>query len=131
MTLRTYRVIDTIENVVIEEFSHTELVRSPAHADFVRFDIVDITDLSDAQTNGVYHGRRRISRLDFMRLFSHAERIAIRTAAQQSAELEDFLDLLDKADQVHLDSAETIAGLAAMEQGGLLATGRADEVRNG
>lgn len=129
--MNTFRVIDTYTNTVVDEFILDRMLRSDAYSDTERFDVIDITALTEAQQNGVYHGRRRISKLEFMRLLTAAERKAIRGAGKANADLEDFLDLLDKADTVSLDSADTITGLTVLESAGLLAQGRAAEILNG
>lgn len=64
--------------------------------------------------------------------FTQAERMAIRTAAQQSAEVEDFLDMLDTAaaagKMVVANDPLLIAGLAALTGAGLLAAGRSAQI---
>lgn len=70
--------------------------------------------------------------LDFMRLFTQAERIAIRTLAKSNAAAEDFLDLLDKAAAtgtlVHSNDPDLLAALSAFETAGVIAEGRAAEI---
>lgn len=70
--------------------------------------------------------------LDFMRLFTQAERIAIRTLAKSDAAAEDFLDLLDKAAAtgtlVHSNDPDLLAALSAFEAAGVIAEGRAAEI---
>jgi hypothetical protein len=79
----------------------------------------------------VYGGRRLLSRLEFLRLFTVTERITMRTAAKQSPVMEDYLQLLDLALEISLDDPDTVAGVQMMEGAGLLATGRAAEVLRG
>ena len=70
--------------------------------------------------------------LDFMRLFTQTERIAIRTLAKSNTAAEDFLDLLDKAAAtgtlVHSNDPDLLAALSAFETAGALAEGRAAEI---
>lgn len=70
--------------------------------------------------------------LDFMRLFTQAERIAIRTLAKSNAAADDFLDLLDKAAAtgtlVHSNDPDLLAALSAFESAGVIAEGRAAEI---
>lgn len=68
------------------------------------------------------------SRVDFLRKFTPAERIAIRTAAKQVPELDDFMFLLEAAAEVHSDNPDVVAGLTLLTQVGLLAVGRAGEI---
>ena len=78
---------------------------------------------------------RNISGVSYLRRFTQAERIAIRAAAAQSAELDDYLKLLDatiaQGGLVNLNDTDAIAALAMIEQAGLIATGRAQEILNG
>jgi len=79
----------------------------------------------------MYDGRRELSRLEFMRMFTAPERIALRTIAESNPALADYLDLIDKAESISLDDADVVAGLTMLEAVGLLATGRAEEILNG
>lgn len=79
----------------------------------------------------VYGGLRQLSPLEFLRLFTPQERITIRQAAKVSPAVEDYLDLLDKAADVHLDNADVSSGLAMLEAAGLIGAGRAQEILNG
>lgn len=72
-----------------------------------------------------------LSRLEFLRRFTPAERKAIFQARKNSFDLDDFMYLLELADSVRLDNADVTAGLALLEAGGLLATGRAAEILAG
>jgi hypothetical protein len=83
----------------------------------------------------VYGGRRTISKLDFLRLFTQGERVAIMvfsagTGAPNVA-VRDYMYLLEQATEVNLDDAEISAGVGLLEAGGLLASGRAAEILNG
>lgn len=75
---------------------------------------------------------REISGVQYLRRFTQAERIAIRTAAAGSAVLDDYLKLLDatiaQGGIVNLDDPDTIAAVNLLEQANLLAPGRAAEV---
>lgn len=79
----------------------------------------------------VYGGQRLLSVRDFMRLFTPAERITIRQASASSAALGDFMDMMYAGDDVNLDSPETVAGVTMLEQAGIIAAGRAQEVLRG
>lgn len=79
----------------------------------------------------LYGGRRELSPLEFLRLLTAEERITIRQAAKVSPAVDDYLDLLDKAQTVNLDNVDVVGGLSMLEGGGLLAAGRAQEILNG
>lgn len=75
---------------------------------------------------------RNISGVQYMRRFTQEERIAIRNAAKVSAELDDYLRLLDttvaQRGDVDLNDPDVAAALNLLESYGLIAAGRAAEV---
>jgi len=71
------------------------------------------------------------TKLEYLRRFTQDERIAIRTAAKQVPQLEDYLALLELASEVRSDDPDIIAALTMLEGAGLLAAGRAQEILNG
>jgi hypothetical protein len=79
----------------------------------------------------VYGGRRVLTHLEFLRLFTTEERIAMRRASKLSEVLEDYLDLLKLAQEINLDDPDTVAGVQMMEAGELIGAGRAAEVLRG
>lgn len=83
----------------------------------------------------VYGGRRVLTQLEFLRLFSAEERIGIRLfAAQENAyayAVRDFMHLLELAQEVKLDDPETQQGVPQLEALGLIAAGRAVEILRG
>jgi fructose-1,6-bisphosphatase/inositol monophosphatase family enzyme len=75
---------------------------------------------------------RNVSGVQYLRRFTQSERIAIRSAASQSAELDDYLKLLDttiaQGGTVNLADADTVAAVILLEHAGLLAEGRSAEI---
>ena len=71
---------------------------------------------------------RAITKLEYLRLFTTDERVAIRAAAVQNAVLADYLALMELAQEINLDDPDTIAAVQMLEQSGLIAAGRAAEV---
>lgn len=70
-----------------------------------------------------------VSRVEFMRRFTDAERIAIRTSARGgNVIVEDALALLDGADRVHLDDADVGRFVRYLESIHLIADGRASVI---
>ena len=69
-----------------------------------------------------------LSPLDFLRRFTVQERVAIRAAAATDPIIADFLDLLNRATEVHIDSPDTVAGVNYLVSIGLLSAARATEV---
>lgn len=69
-----------------------------------------------------------LTKLAYLRRFTAAERIAIRAAAKQSAALEDYLGMLEVAEEIRLFDTDTVAAVGMLEQAGLIAPGRAAEI---
>lgn len=67
-----------------------------------------------------------LTRLEFARRLTLEERIAIRASADPV--VADIMHLVDLAQEIRLDDADTIAGVEYLERAGLLAPGRAREI---
>jgi len=73
-----------------------------------------------------------VSRVEFMRRFTDAERIAIRTSARGgNVIVEDAMDLLAGAERVHVDDPDVVRFVHYVESIGLIAPGRASAVLGG
>jgi len=72
--------------------------------------------------------KNSLTKFQFMSRFTSAERIAINTAATQSAELADWLDLFKLTEEMNLNDPQTIAGVQMLEAGGIIGVGRANEI---
>lgn len=72
-----------------------------------------------------------LTKLQFLRRFTQDERIAIREAAKLNAVMEDYLRMLDLAEDVFLDDPDTINAVTMMEQVGLIGFNRASEILSG
>lgn len=64
----------------------------------------------------------------FLERFTPEERVAIRTAAQSSVAIQDYLELVSVSDEIDLTYATTVAGVQELEAAGLIAAGRAAEI---
>jgi hypothetical protein len=64
----------------------------------------------------------------FLLKFTQPERTAIRAAAKQNAQLDDFLYLLENFSTVDKTNPVVVAGLSALTAVGLLAAGRQAEI---
>lgn len=71
------------------------------------------------------------TKLEYLRRFSQDERIAIRATAKVVPELEDYLQLLELAEEVRSDDPDIVGALQKLEDVGLIAAGRAQEILNG
>lgn len=71
-----------------------------------------------------------LSKYEFLKRFTSAERKAINAAAKVNADIEDFKTLLDAAQEVDCGNEDTVAGVNALEAAGILAAGRAAQILN-
>ena len=71
---------------------------------------------------------RSVTKLEYLRRFTGQERVTIRQAAKENPVLEDYLAMLEIAQEINLDDPDTIAAVNMLESVGLIATGRATEV---
>lgn len=72
-----------------------------------------------------------LNKIDFLRLFTQAERIAIRAAAKVNPVVEDYQAMLDAASVVRLSDPDIQAGIPALEAAGLIGPGRAAQILAG
>lgn len=86
-------------------------------------EVVEVVPVVDTPATG-----RTMTRLEFLRRFTGTERITLRTVAKQNPALEDYMALLDAAQDVNTGDADTIAGVQFLEAAGLLGAGRAAEI---
>lgn len=82
---------------------------------------------SVAETPPVQTGTT-LTKLAYLRRFTAEERISIRIAAKSNPVLEDYLALLELAEEIRTDDPDTVTAVRMLEAVGLLAVGRADEV---
>jgi hypothetical protein len=72
-----------------------------------------------------------LHKVDFLRLFTQAERIAIRQAAKSNPVVEDYQAILDAATIIRLSDPDIQEGIPELEDAGLLAPGRAAQILSG
>ena len=72
-----------------------------------------------------------LTKLEYLRRFTADERVAIRAAAAANPALEDYLQLMELAQDINTGDPDTIAAVTMLEQAGLIAAGRAQEILNG
>ena len=73
----------------------------------------------------------KLTKLEYLRRFTVEERVAIRGAATQNPVLADYLQLMELAQEINTGDADTVAAVTMLEQVGLIAAGRAQEILNG
>ena len=72
-----------------------------------------------------------LNKIDFLRLFTQAERIAIKEAAKTNAVVEDYQYMLDSATTVNLQDPDILMGIPALEAAGIIGPGRAAQILAG
>jgi hypothetical protein len=72
-----------------------------------------------------------LHKVDFLRLFTQAERIAIRQAAKVNPVVEDYQAMLDAATVIRLSDADIQEGIPELEDAGLIGPGRAAQILSG
>jgi len=68
------------------------------------------------------------STLEFLREFTRQERINIRAAAKQDPVVEDFMEMLEKADGVDSTDSDVTEGMQYLVDNGHLSSTRRDEI---
>lgn len=103
---------------------------APVPIEFVGFEFAthDHTAQAAPGATPAQPAGRVMTKLAYLRLFTQEERIAIRTAAASSAELTDYLELLNLADEVNTADTDTRTAVQMLEAVGLIASGRAAEI---
>lgn len=72
-----------------------------------------------------------LNKVDFLRLFTQAERIAIRAAAKVNPVVEDYQYMLDNAAVIRLSDPDIQVGVPLLEGAGLIGPGRAAQILAG
>jgi len=72
-----------------------------------------------------------LNKIDFLRLFTQAERIAIREAAADNPLISDYQHMLDAATVVRLSDPDIQTGVPLLELGGLIGMGRTAQILAG
>ena len=72
-----------------------------------------------------------LTKLQYLRRFTSDERVAIRQAAKTEPVLEDYLSMLELADEIDTADVDTVAAVNMLEQSGLLSAGRVSEILGG
>ncbi len=122
------------EYIVTRKSDGVEVLRySAVHAQEVNgFDLVDYDHAEwtpDAPI--VAPVNHTLTKLEYLRRFTVEERVAIRAAAAQNPVLADYLQLMELAQEINTGDADTVAAVTMLEQAGLIAAGRAQEILNG
>ncbi len=116
---------NALVGIVAEPLSVVEPLRIKGHSG----DMPDLTKMAyNPATLGFYPKGRLLTKLEYLRRFTGQERVMIRQAAKTEPVLEDYLALLELADNIPLDDPDTVAAVGMLEMVGLIASGRAAEI---
>ena len=118
----------------VEVYRYEHPVALPwAGMEFATHDHIDITPapVEPGLPVPIYNGRRILTHLEFLSLFSADERVAVRVAGEQNPYIFDFLELMKLSQEIDLDDPRTQVGLMTLEQMEVLGAGRAEEILNG
>lgn len=96
---------------------------------FSTHDHTEFVEVIDGVIQGTAH--RILTKLEYLRRFTTEERVNIRESAKTNPVLEDYLVMMELADEINTGDADTIAAVNMLEQVGLIGAGRASEVLNG
>jgi hypothetical protein len=77
-----------------------------------------------AASQATVQQNRTLTKLEYMSRFTDAELVGIYTTAKTNVAVEIWLEKFKLASEINLDDQATVAGLQAMESGGLLTAGR-------
>ena len=116
-----------VENRITGEVAYAYGADQPDH--FGTFPLEQYNHIRQKEVEAV-PVPRTITKLEYLRRFTTDERVTIRAAAAAAANpvLEDYLKLMELAQEINLDDTDTVAAVQMLEQSGLIAAGRADEV---
>lgn len=120
-----YDVIRKSDGMKVYEYQSDQPIEWSGMA-FAEFDHIERADQTAPQA-----GPSTMTKLEYLRRFTTEERVAIRAAATQNPVLADYLALMELAQEINTGDADTVAAVTMLEQAGLLAAGRANEVLNG
>lgn len=115
---------------VIQQRETGEVVHAytaDAPSEFVEYPFAQFNHILQ-KPETVAPAERTITKVAYLRRFTTDERVGIRTAAKTSAVLEDYLSMMELAEEINLDDPDTIAAVQMLESAGLIAPGRAAEV---
>lgn len=122
------------EYIITRKSDGAEMLRySAAQAQEVNgFDLVDYDHAEwTPEVQPPATANQTLTKLEYLRRFTPAERVAIRAAAAANPVLEDYLKLMELAQEINTGDPDTIAAVTMLEQAGLIAAGRAQEILNG
>ena len=126
----TYLVIRTSDGATVYRYSAPQPIEWLG-MEFATHDHVAEPEPTPNPPPTVYGGRRILSRIEFLRLLTVQERVAIRALAKTNPVADDFMALLEAAMEVDLNNTDVAMGLKYLTEQACLAVGRAEVIRGG
>ena len=125
--MTTYAVIRKFDLVEVYRYANPTAVEWSG-MEFATHDHIEVPDpVVEVPPGPVYEWERLV----FLRRFTAAERIGIRTARASDPILHDFFSLLEQAVTLHSNDPDTVAGMGYLVALGLLTPARRDAILGG
>lgn len=126
--MKTYIVTRKADGAEVYRYSHTE----PVEWDGMEFATHSHTEFAEPQTPPAGAPRWQVlDVIDYLKLITPAERIAIRDRARTDPVVEDIVDLQRNTDRIRSDDPDLLNALDYLTAIGILAAGRKQEILNG
>lgn len=125
--MKTYIVTNKASGAEVYRYSHTE----PVDWQGMEFATHDHTELVVPAPPPAPPGWQVLDVIDYLKLITPAERIAIRDRARTDPVVEDIVDLQRNTDRIRSDDPDFLNALDYLTAIGIFAPGRKREILNG
>lgn len=125
--MKTYIVTRKADGAEVYRYSHTE----PVEWVGMEFATHDHTEEAQPPAPPAAPGWEVLDVIDYLKLITPAERIAIRDRARTDPIVEDIVDLQRNTDRIRSDDPDLLNALDYLTAIGILAAGRKQEILNG
>lgn len=127
-----FAVYESVTGRLVSTASHASLIADPLPAGLAVKEVADPGSRASWDEQALVFveapAPRTMEPLTFMRRFTMAERIAIRSAATTDPMIADLMAMQAAATYIDLDDPDTQAGVVYLESLGIIAAGRAAQV---
>lgn len=125
--MTTYAVLSKATGLEVYRYN----ADAPTELQGMTFDLTDHVAQPDPDVAPVVPAQIEWTKVEFLRRFTAAERIAVREVAKTNPLIDDFMQLMSEAPSIRNDDPDVIAGLGYLEMLTVLAAGRAAEILGG
>jgi hypothetical protein len=123
--MAVYRVVRKSDGEEVNRYAAMQVVEGDWP--FAEYDHVEVNETVEAPAVTP----KIVTKGGFIKRFSVEEYATIKAAAQQNAMLDYYWQQFMLAENIDLSDPDTVAGVTMLEQAGLIAQGRAQEILNG